>query len=867
MMKSLRCLAAVLIGLAFMAPPRAATAAQGAPLVIRPRATDPSRTISFSFQQADIDDVLRFLAEATAKLVFKDSSVITQITIRNQSRIPVSEAIRLVQTILALKGYALLETEDAIIVTTATDARTRRDTKVGTGKELTSIPSGKGIITHIFPLQNVDAVRLKEELAPLFPQGSGIIVSNGDTNSLIVVDEADNIRRIALIIAQVDKPQTDELNVEVIRLVYADAQEVARYLTDLFRQDTPQQGGAFQPPQFPMPGGGLPGAPGATGQRSSLAQLRGRVRFTADVRSNSLVVSASPANMESIRDLVKRIDVNISPRTEYRIVGLKYADAAALADQLTQLIDPNARGGTNRGFGGGGFGGFGGGGFGGGGFPFNRGGGGTASAQAGLQEFRAVPDTRTNSLVLTAPTDGIEGLEALVKQLDVPSQVTSVVRIFQLRNAIASEVATTLRQLFQGTQGGGGLGFNLFGGGNRGQIAAGSPLDLLRQVTIVPNDQTNQLLISGPAQTFSVIEQLLDADKGLDRQLPQVFIEVLIADITLDDTRSLGVEWQALAGSSILGSNFGLNTPTTDTTGFRYSVLSKNIQATVQALQTQDKIKIISTPHVMVTDNSPALIEIGESIPYAGQTTVTNGVAQSSVEFLPVSITLNVTPHISPGDNILLDIDQVVNSLINFTTIAPGQTAPRTTNRRAGTTVIVADNQTVVLGGIISNQNKRTSRKIPLLGDIPFIGSLFQSRVKQDTRTELVVFLTPRIVRDPYDADTVRDYERSRLQVDPLQYLNAPLAQPPDLNADVLRQLRGGAYKESKDRILSRKKMGMGSVDITPDSIRNTPPAAPPAGGPEGARPEMGRRPGGPPGGRPPGMPPGGGRGRPRDPE
>lgn len=740
--------------------------AQGnAPLVFVPKKADPNQLISFSFQQADIDDVLRFLADASGKIVFKDSSVSTSLTIRNQNRIPVSQAIKLVQTILSFKGYALVETDDALIVTSTAEAKSRRSTKVTVGKDLASIPQGKEIITHIFPLENVDAVRIREELQPLFGGGTTTLIANGDTNSLIVVDEADNIRRIAQIVNLMDRNLTDAVNVEVIRLQYADANEVARYLTELFRpdqQDRPQQ-------QQPGP----MGAAAAGQQRSSLAQLRGRVRFAADQRSNSLLVYASPANMKPIREIIDQIDVNLAPRTEYRIIALDFADATSLSDQLNQLVDPNAATNRARGF-----------------FGFG-GGGNNNNTERGLQDYKVVPDVRTNSLIVTAPVDAIESIERLAKQLDKPSQVRDVVRVFQLQNAIASEVATTLRNLFLGTQGQGNLGFGLFGGGNRTQIPPGSPLDLLRQVTIVPNDQTNQLLISGPSQTFPVIESLLTTTgEGLDRRLPQVFIEVVIADITLDDINKFGVEWNAIAGSSRFGTNFGLTDPTADTTGFRYSIVSKNIQATVQALRQENKVKVVSTPHVMVTDNSPAVITIGERIPYAGQTSVTSGIATTETAFEDVSITLNVTPHISPGNNILMDIDQVVNSLIEFIQVAPGQLAPRTTNRRAGTTVIVENNQTVVLGGIISNDDKRNVFKVPILGDIPLLGQLFRNTTRSTTRTELVVFLTPHIVRETGDAEEIRSYERSRLQVDPLKRLDAPFARPLEITPEDLLERR-----------------------------------------------------------------------------
>jgi len=754
MTRLFRLSAAALLAAALAAFPAApAAAAQGSTLIIVPKKSNPNQLISFSFQQAPIDDVLRFLADASGKTVFKDATVEASVTIRNQSRIRVADAVKLVQTFLALKGFALAETEDAIVVTPSAVARQRGNAPISTGKSLEAIPRGKQIITHIFPLTTVDAVRLREELQPLFPAGSGIFIVNAETNSLIVIDEADNVRRVAEIINLVDKGLTDQIAVEIIRLKFADAAEVSQYLTELFRADDTTRA--------PRPQGEGGMAPAAA--QSGLAALRGRVRFAADRRSNSVIVHATPANIESVRRIIEQIDVNIAPRTEFRIVELRYADAVGLADQLNQLLDPTNRTG-NRGF----FGGFGG------------GGASTNNQDRGLQDYRVVADVRTNSLIITAPLDQMEGLVELVRKLDVPSQVESVVRVFQLKNAIASDVANSLRTLFQGNQQGGGFGFNLFGGGGRGQVPPNSPLDLLRQVTIVPNDQTNQLLVSGPAQTFEVIEQLISETAGLDRRLPQVFIEVVIADVTLDDETKFGIEWNAISGTSVGGTNFGLTSPTADPTGFRYSVLSDNIQATLQALRTTDKIKIISTPHVMVTDNSPALISIGERIPYAGETTITNGVAQSSVDFQDVAITLNVTPHISPGNHILMDVDQVVNSLIGFINVGPNQVAPRTTSRRAGTTVIVEDSQTVVLGGIISNDEQKRVQKVPILGDIPFLGQLFRNTVKAKGRTELVVFLTPHVVRNPGDADKIVGYERQRLDVDPLK---APfLSKPLDLN-------------------------------------------------------------------------------------
>jgi general secretion pathway protein D len=793
--------AAALVGLA---APR--MAAQGTNQVIVPNKRNPSTLISFSFQQADIDDVLRILADATGKIVFKDSAVSTTITIRNQSRITVKEALRLITTILALKGYTLYEDDDMIIVRPSSVGGVGVST-VTTGKDLSTIPRGKAVITHIFPLENVDAVALRSEILPLIPGGQSKIIANSDTNSIVIVDEADSVRRVGQLINNLDRTLVGEINTEIIKLQFADAAEVADYLNDLFRPDE-----TTRPAGVPQPGPmGQPMGP----TRGNLAALRGRVRIAADTRANALIVSASPDNIKAIRELLKEIDVNLAPRTTYRVIELEYADATGLADTLNQVLgDPSS---TNRqggfGFPFGGFGGFG----------QNQGGQRRRDNAAGLVEYKVVPDVRRNSIIITAPIDGIDQLEDIVKGLDKPSMVRDVVRVFTLQNAIASEVATVLRNLFQGTtnqQGGGG--FALFGQGQRTQIPPNSPLDLLRQVTIVPNDQTNQLLVSGPAQTFSVIEDLLKSgDNGLDRRLPQVFIEVVIADITLDDTNRFGIEWNALAGSSAFGQMFNLNSPTADQTGFKYSVVSRNFQATLTALKERNRVKVVSTPHVMVTDNSPALVSIGENIPYAAESSITNGVVQTTTDFLDVSIRLNVTPHISPGNHILLDIDQQVNSLIEFIQVGPNQSAPRTTNRRAGTTVIVQNDQTVVLGGIISNDEKRNVSKIPILGDIPLLGNLFRSYSKSKGRTELVVFMTPHIVRETDDAESIREFERHRLSTDPLKSLDAPFSKPLDIKPEDLKRRREESQKKLQDKINEERSSSSTPSEGSAERLRN----------------------------------------------
>lgn len=721
-----------------------ALAQGGSAIVIRPNGGNLNQLISFTFRQADIDDVLRFLADASGRVIFKDPSVSLSVTIENRSRITVADAFKLVGALLAVRGFAMIDAGDYVIVTTAADARARRGARVGIGVEPEKIPAGREVIMQVFQLKFLDAVRLREELQPLFPQGQAVMVANGQTNSLLVIDEADNVRRIAEVVRSLDQDLSEAIQVEVIPLRHAQASEIASILENIFRQDDPLRGLPENVRAQLAQQGRLP--------TQGLAQLQGRVRVAAHTTQNAVVVSASPGNLEQIKRLIAELDVDVAPREEYRIVELKYADATALADQVNALVT-GSTGGVRLG----GFGGF--------GFPFGGGftrpGGGSTSQG----DLRVVPDVRTNRVVIRGPVDSARALEELVRSLDSPTHVTEVVQTFQLQHAVASEVANSLRQLFLGSTAQQGFGFALFGA-QRAQLPPGSPLDLLRQVTIIPHDQTNQLLISGPSQTFPLIRSLIES---LDRRMPQVFIEVVIADISLDAQTQFGIEWNVMRGESTFGTDFGLQNPQT-TEGLRYSIVSRNFSAILRALKAQNRVRVISTPHVMVSDNSPAVISIGESIPYAANSNVTGGgVVQVQTDFRDVAITLNVTPHISPGDQILMDVDQQVNSLLDFVQIAPGQLAPRTTNRHAGTTVTVGNGQTIVIGGILSDQVNRRVRKVPILGDLPLIGNLFRSVDRQTQRSELVVFLTPHVVREPADVDALREFERQRIQIDPLQ--------------------------------------------------------------------------------------------------
>jgi len=749
------------------AAPSGPSVPSGPVFAVVPQKLDGQQLISFSFDGADIDDVIKFLAEASGKIIYKHPEVQTKVTIVSMAKVTVADAFRVLAGLLSVKGYTMSVQDDEVRIMPAKAARLQAGARVQTGKEPEKIPPGKEIITQIMQIEYVDAVKLKEDLAPLFPgQGeNGILIANADTNTLVIIDEADSVRRIAEIIKQLDRDTSEALKVEVITLKYADATKLAPLLTELFQ---PRGGLAGLPAdvqrrladQMRAAGGGGAAPGGVPGLREGLTQLRGEVRVVGDERTNSVVVSASENNMKTIKDIVKALDADVRPKVVAQVFPLESADATTVAEQLNQLFESSQEFSSSRQGGGGRF-------F--RSFYGGYGGGGPTGAPAGLQENRVVADVRTNSVIVTTTQESMPEFEALIKQLDKPSEVQSVVRVFELENAVASKVASVLYDLFQGAQQGRSFFFFLFG---QGQSQAGrSPLDMLRDVNIIADDQSNKLLVSGPAHTFELVEELV---KALDQAQPQVFIEVVITDVRLGTAQRFGIEWTAIDPSHFghgttgeFGADLGLGAAEPPA-GFTYSVISRNFRSLLEAMESDENVEVVSTPHIMAMDNTEASISIGEKIPYTSSTAETTGGAfQTNVELLEVAITLNVTPHINASDQIALDIKQVIDSFLEFVDLGGGARAPRTQSRTAQTSVLVKDGETVVIGGIMSDRDSVRVTAVPILSKIPLLGELFKHKQKEKTKTELMVFLTPHIIRTTTDQQSVMTQESGKLSTDP----------------------------------------------------------------------------------------------------
>ncbi len=628
-------------------------------------------------------------------------------------------------------------------------------------------PAAEALQIEIFRLQFADAIDLDRILSELFerrqipaiqpgqmpfqpPQQPGqqqqaaqrrtavptepeaIITADPRTNSLIVAASREKMEAIRNLIQQLDVDARPNLQFEIIPLQRAYAPDLAQILqTLLFEGTTAAQrqaglrfAGAF--------------APGTAVSQVSTGLVRtGEVRIAADNRSNALVIAATKENLALIKQLVAELDKDYSPPVKVRVFELKYADATQVADMLSRMVQTTAP--QQRGFG-----------FFFAGIPFEQ----RVLGQQqwmGLQQNVVVADPRRNAIIITTTDANMPIFEQLIAELDQPADLGRLVKAYRVQNvdaqALAQTVTTILQQQRRPT---GFLFFALAGDTQRL-----GPLQNLQDVTVTADERTNTIVVTAPPAAFSAIESLI---QQLDQPQPQVFIEVVIADVTLTKDLHLGVEWHIFQ-ENIFGET---NQVTTDlvtgteaakaagSQGLFWGYVSDTFKATLQALARDQKVRVIATPHILTLANVQAQIQVGQQYPvvtsyYPG----TYGTApQISVDLRSIATTLQVTPRVNNAGYIVMDIVQTIDDL-GGTVQQAGFTQPIINTRVARTSVMVKDGETIVIGGFMRDRVEEIVTGIPILKDLPILGPLFRRTEKAKARTELMVFLTPRIVRTP----------------------------------------------------------------------------------------------------------------------
>jgi len=379
---------------------------------------------------------------------------------------------------------------------------------------------------------------------------------------------------------------------------------------------------------------------------------------------------------------------------------------------------------------------------------------------------KAIADQRLNAVVLFGDKNETREMKSLIELLDVPSpEARGMINIYFLENADATELAKVLEGLI-----------------NKGSQSEQKPgtmavSEALRGISITADKTSNALIIVASPSDYQNLAQVI---RQLDKRRRQVFVEVMIAEVSIDKLLELGTKWRAaikkdgepvfIAGvgsvdtttiSSILTGLTGLTLggvsnyftiPQDFVSGATSDMKVPGITALFNLSDFKGTVNVLSTPQILTSDNKEAEIVVGENVPFVSKRErdlTTTGTVLTSIERKDVGISLKITPQITEGDYVKLDIYQEISSVKaeadSNITISIG---PTTTKRSTRTSVVVKDKQTVVIGGLLQEQEQETITKVPLLGDIPLLGWLFKYKSIEKKKTNLLVFLTPHVIRE-----------------------------------------------------------------------------------------------------------------------
>jgi general secretion pathway protein D len=387
-------------------------------------------------------------------------------------------------------------------------------------------------------------------------------------------------------------------------------------------------------------------------------------------------------------------------------------------------------------------------------------------------QIRIVTDDRTNTIVVVGSENETERVRALAMMLDrkIPRSKEKV-HVRYLEYAKAENIATILTELQSGVK----------ADPEKGKLPTLAGDD----IKITSDSETNSLIVYCQKDDYIAISEIID---DLDIPRPMVYIESLIMEVDVGKQLEIGTDWQAIGKTSIDGKDtaFGGSFQGGDTSSGNLGdftgdgtlpigaamgifteeitiagVTFRNLQAVINYFREDRDTSIISTPQLLTTDNEEATIIVGRNVPYQTTTSTSNNDTFNSFEYRDVGTTLKITPQISHGDMIRLNINHEISAIESGELLA----RPTTLKRQIDTTVLVQDSSTIVLGGLIDNQVSVTEWKVPFLGDIPILGYLFKSEGKSTEKTNLYIFLTPRVVKNTEQAEKLYQKKAEHIEL------------------------------------------------------------------------------------------------------
>ena len=684
------------------APPRREPTA--APPTVPP--TPPGqrgRFVVLNFDNADIETVVHAASEIVGFNYVLAPDVRGKVTVQTSGRIPQEDVFGVLLAILEVNGFTAVKSGTLYKIIKIEGARERAVPLI-VGDAADAARSPDEVITQIVPVRYASVTDLNSLLRPLI-SARGALIAHRETNVLVITDTASNIQRLLEIVALVDvEVALDEL--AIIALRFADAADLANILNQLFTSGRLRRAmGAA--------------AAGAATTGPTLGPTPTPTPLPAPVPSPGAPTTGTGASVAADRPLI-------------------------------------------------------------------------------------IAERRSNSLIVYARRQELDTIRRLVTQLDVNIYGGRRVFVYYAENAKAKDLASTLNSIYgapttgttttpTGPTGPGGRPGTTtpFGAptpsptltaGTAGTGSVGDVGILEGQVRFIADETTNAVIVATFPRVWSEIELII---RQLDKMPRQVLIEVLVAEITLTDDTSLGIDWAIRSGRfNFARTDSGATTPLSglplDTaslsklsttlgsglTAFTFGGGAVQFFTLVNALAAQNRVNVLSNPHVLTQENKKAIINVSDSIPIVtsqvaplagvGGATATT-VGTQTIEYRDAGVILTVTPRIGELGTVALDVKQEVNSL--------GPQEPPTQSRRiikreAETSVVLVNNQTLVLGGIIKETRTIDDHGVPYLKNIPILGYLFGAKELKIEKTELLILITPRVIGTPIDAARITEEMR-----------------------------------------------------------------------------------------------------------
>jgi len=661
--------------------------------------TERGRFVVLNFDNADIETIIQAASQVVGFNYVLAPDVRGKVTVQTSGRIAQEDVFGVLLAILEVHGFTAVKSGNLYKIVRIEGARERAVPMVIGATPDPARSEIDEVITQIVPLRFSSVADLATLLRPLV-SARGTLLTHRETNILIITDTASNVRRLLDIVRLVDVEVALE-ELQIIPIRYADAADLAAILNQLFQagrvRTAPAPGVPVPPPAPPsVPGAPAvprpPAAPGVAPGETGAAERPPLI--IAERRSNSLIVHARKHELETIRRLISQLDINIYGG---RRVFIYYAENAKAKDLAATL---NAIYGARE----------------------------TVPTAAPTPPAAPRRPGEPPPPPAPPPTAAPGGPIGALPGAPIPG---------------VAEVG-----LVEG------------------------------QVRFIADETTNAVIVTTYPRNWTEIEATI---KQLDRMPRQVLIEVLVAEITLTDDTRLGIDWAIREGrfsfanqtlstaspATIPGPSVpslpppgNITLPFAGLTAFTF--VTDRFFVVLNTLASLNRVNVLSNPHVMTSENKKAVINVSDSIPIVtsqqvpiggttptSTTTTTAVVGTQTVEYRDAGVILTVTPRIGERGTVALDVKQEVNDI--------GAQEPPTGSRRiikreAETSVVLVNNQTLVLGGLIRDRRSDEDRGIPFLKDIPILGYLFGTKAQTTTKTELLILITPRVIGTALEA-------------------------------------------------------------------------------------------------------------------